>query len=143
MDYVVSMYTGLSKPGPGATAAEIAAFVIPSWQQSLITSILSVGTFFGSIIAGDLAELYGRRTTIILGCVIFMIGTAMQTASTEYKLLVAGRAIAGLGVGFESAIVILYMSEIAPRKIRGALIAGYQFCITIGLLVSQLLLHRS
>jgi len=45
----------------------------------------------------------------------------------------AGRAIAGLGVGFVSAVIILYMSEIAPRKIRGALVSGYQFCITIGL----------
>jgi sugar porter (SP) family MFS transporter len=45
--------------------------------------------------------------------------------------------IAGLGVGFESAIVILYMSEICPRKVRGALVAGYQFCITIGLLLAS------
>lgn len=51
-------------------------------------------------------------------------------------MIVAGRLIAGLGVGFESAIVILYMSEICPRKVRGALVAGYQFCITIGLLLA-------
>lgn len=51
-------------------------------------------------------------------------------------MIVAGRLIAGIGVGFESAIVILYMSEICPRKIRGALVAGYQFCITIGLLLA-------
>lgn len=52
-------------------------------------------------------------------------------------LLVTGRLIAGIGVGFESAIVILYMSEICPRKVRGALVAGYQFCITIGLLLAS------
>jgi sugar porter (SP) family MFS transporter len=51
--------------------------------------------------------------------------------------LVAGRLIAGIGVGFESAIVILYMSEICPRKVRGALVAGYQFCITLGLLLAS------
>jgi len=50
---------------------------------------------------------------------------------------VAGRLIAGLGVGFESAIVILYMSEICPKKVRGALVAGYQFCITLGLLIAS------
>ena len=53
-------------------------------------------------------------------------------------LIVAGRLVAGLGVGFESAIVILYMSEICPRKVRGALVAGYQFCITIGIMLASI-----
>lgn len=61
----------------------------------------------------------------------------LQIAAQGLGLIVAGRLIAGLGVGFESAIVILYMSEIAPRKVRGALVAGYQFCITIGLLLAS------
>lgn len=49
----------------------------------------------------------------------------------------AGRLIAGFGVGFVSAIIILYMSEIAPRKVRGAIVSGYQFCITIGLMLAS------
>ncbi|BEJ14422.1 hypothetical protein CspHIS471_0401890 [Cutaneotrichosporon sp. HIS471] len=110
---------------------------IPEWMSSLVTSILSAGTFFGALAAGDLADFYGRRTTIIAGCGVFIIGIILQVASTGYKLLVAGRAIAGIGVGFVSAIIILYMSEIAPRKIRGALVSGYQFCITIGLLLAS------
>jgi sugar porter (SP) family MFS transporter len=60
----------------------------------------------------------------------------MQIAASGRDLLVAGRAVAGIGVGFESAIVILYMSEICPKKVRGALVSGYQFCITIGLLLA-------
>ncbi|USW54246.1 Putative major facilitator, sugar transporter, major facilitator superfamily [Septoria linicola] len=106
---------------------------------SLIVSILSAGTFFGALLAGDFADYIGRKWTIILGCVIYAIGVAMQTAATGYivNLLVAGRLIAGIGVGFESAIVILYMSEICPRKVRGALVAGYQFCITLGILVAS------
>jgi sugar porter (SP) family MFS transporter len=60
----------------------------------------------------------------------------MQMAANGRDLLVAGRAIAGVGVGFESAIVILYMSEICPKKVRGALVSGYQFCITIGLMLA-------
>lgn len=65
-----------------------------------------------------------------------VIGVILQIALNGLGLLVAGRLIAGIGVGFESAIVILYMSEICPKKVRGALVAGYQFCITIGLLVA-------
>lgn len=133
MDYVIHTYTGL----PYNDSGNNKIWAIPSWKKSLIVSILSAGTFFGALIAGDLADFTGRRTTIIMGCVIFIIGVILQTASTTYKLLVPGRLIAGFGVGFVSAIIILYMSEISPRKVRGALVSGYQFCITIGILLAS------
>jgi MFS family permease len=60
----------------------------------------------------------------------------MQVASTTVPLLVGGRVIAGIGVGFVSAIIILYMSEVAPKAVRGAIVSGYQFFITIGLLLA-------
>ena len=132
MTYFIQLYTGLD---PATTPAE--KFTLPAYQKSLITSILSAGTFFGAIIAGDLADYFGRRITIIAGCVVFIIGVILQTASSALGLLVAGRLIAGFGVGFVSAIIILYMSEVAPKKVRGAIVSGYQFCITIGLLLAS------
>jgi MFS family permease len=75
-------------------------------------------------IAGDLADWFGRRTTVILGCIVYGIGCILQTASSGLGLLVAGRLIAGFGVGFVSAIIILYMSEIAPKAVRGAIVSG-------------------
>ncbi|EGD99560.1 monosaccharide transporter [Trichophyton tonsurans CBS 112818] len=135
MEYFITLFTGLKKsdfPPPNEDK-----FALPSWQKSLITSILSAGTFFGSIAAGDLADIIGRRTTIIAGCGIFIVGVILQTASAGLNLLVAGRLIAGIGVGFVSAIIVLYMSEIAPRKVRGAIVSGYQFCITVGLLLAS------
>lgn len=62
--------------------------------------------------AGDIADFLGRKWTIVMGCVIFLVGVVIETAATTIGTLSAGRAIAGVGVGFESAIVILYMSEI-------------------------------
>ncbi|EAL85732.1 sugar porter family MFS transporter [Aspergillus fumigatus Af293] len=132
MDYFITEFEGLDK---ATTPADL--FVIPSWKKSLITSILSAGTFFGSLIAGDLSDWFGRRTTIVAGCAIFIVGVVLQTASAATALLVVGRLIAGFGVGFVSAIIILYMSEIAPRKVRGAIVSGYQFCITIGLMLAS------
>ncbi|KAK2067311.1 hypothetical protein P8C59_001062 [Phyllachora maydis] len=126
MDYYIKM-----QDGPDATT-------LNAYKRSLITSILSAGTFFGALIAGDLADWIGRRLTVILGCLIFSIGVVLQTVSTSgLGLIVAGRLIAGFGVGFVSAIIVLYMAEISPRKVRGAIVSGYQFCVTLGLLLAS------
>jgi SP family sugar:H+ symporter-like MFS transporter len=133
MNYFIHQFTGL----PYSTLAS--DFAIPAWKQPLIVSILSAGTFTGAVAAGDCANFFGRRTIIIAGCGIFSVGIALQVVSSSYGLLIAGRLIAGIGVGFVSAIVILYMSEIAPRKVRGMIVSGYQFCIALGLLSME---HR-
>jgi len=151
MDYFIKQYTGAEYPdivfpGLASTDPKVVAykhdhFSIKSSNQSLVTSILSAGTFFGAIIAGDLADFIGRRMTIILGCFIFTIGGILEVASTGLNVMVGGRLVAGFGVGFISAIVILYMSEIAPKKVRGAVVAGYQFCITIGILLANCVVY--
>lgn len=95
---------------------EAAAISAP--HTSLIVSILSAGTFFGALIGGDCAEVIGRKWTVIMGCGIYMIGVVVQMITGNghgLGVIVAGRLIAGIGVGFESAIVILYMSEIVSN----------------------------
>ncbi|CAK7203095.1 hypothetical protein SEUCBS139899_005824 [Sporothrix eucalyptigena] len=136
MRYFIHTFENLPYPPTNATAAETANFVISSSHQSLIVSILSAGTFFGSIIAGDLADWFGRRTIIIIGCIVFCGGVIIEVASSTIPVLAVGRIIAGFGFGFVSSVIIMYMSEVAPRKVRGAIVSGYQFCITIGLLIA-------
>ena len=89
MPYFIHTFGGLPYPPLTATSA----FVIPAWRQSLIVSILSAGTFFGALLSGDLADMIGRRTTIILGCGIFAIGVILQTASSGYGLLIVSQSI--------------------------------------------------
>ena len=96
------------------------ATALSSSHQSLITSILSCGTFFGAIIAGDVADMIGRKWTVIMGCVIYILGVVVQMITGPghgLGVIVAGRLIAGFGVGFESAVVILYMSEIVSNNV--------------------------
>jgi len=107
-----------------------------SSQTSLIVSMLSLGTFFGALTVGPLADITGRRMGLIYACIIFTGGVVMQTASTAIPLFVAGRVIAGYGVGLVSALVPLYQSESAPKWIRGAIVSVYQLAITIGLLLA-------
>lgn len=86
---------------------------LSSPHQSLIVSILSAGTFFGALAAGDIADRIGRKWTVIAGCIIYLFGVVIQMITgpevNPLACIVAGRIIAGIGVGFESAIVILYM----------------------------------
>lgn len=106
-------------------------------QHSLIVSILSAGTFFGALISAQLADRFGRRSTIIAGCGVFMLGVTVQVAAADIPGLAVGRLLAGFGVGFVSATNILYMSEVAPRKVRGAIVASYQFAITLGIMLAS------
>jgi sugar porter (SP) family MFS transporter len=128
----------------GAGAKELT-----SSHSSLIVSILSCGTFFGALLAGDFADWWGRRTTVIIGCFVYIAGCVIQTATTVNNhtqalgLIVAGRLVAGFGVGFVSATIIMYMSEICPKKVRGALVSGYQFCITIGILLASCVVYAT
>lgn len=109
-----------------------------SSEHSLIVSILSLGTFFGSLAGSYFADWFGRRFTIIVSATfVFNLGVILQTASTSIPLLCAGRAIGGFGVGLISSCVPLYQAESTPKWIRGALIALYQLAITLGLLLAS------
>ena len=98
-----------SIPDPNYAIA-VANFHVTARDQSFTTSVLSAGTFFGAIMAGSVADFVGCRVAITTGCFIFSIGCMLETASTGLPVTVFGRVIAGFGVGFISAIVILYMS---------------------------------
>lgn len=132
MDYVKQQFGhAVSK------SVDPTGFIMASSQKSLITSILSAGTFIGALLGGGISENIGRRTTIMISSLIFAIGVAIQVGTVNVGGLVAGRLVAGLGVGGVSATVILYVSEISPRRVRGLLVSVYQWAITIGLLVAS------
>jgi SP family sugar:H+ symporter-like MFS transporter len=138
---VLAMPNWLETFGSAVEKSEAApdGFAITASQSSLIVSILSVGTFFGALIGAYVADILGRKSGIIFATLIFSAGVAMQTASTAIPLFVAGRCIAGLGVGLISTLVPMYQSECAPKWIRGAVVAGYQWAITIGLLLASVI----
>lgn len=90
-------------------------YLYDTWEKSLIVSILSAGTFFGALVSGALADWIGRKTTIIAGCVVFVVGVVVQLAYASVAALVVGRLVAGFGVGFVSAINILYGKHMRRR----------------------------
>jgi len=112
-------------------------FFISSSRQSLVTSILSAGTFFGSLAGAPIADHVGRRGGVFIASAVFVLGVALQTGCDTFPVFVVGRVFAGLGVGIVSTLIPMYLSECSPKWIRGAVVAGYQWAITIGLLLAS------
>ncbi|EGF99212.1 uncharacterized protein MELLADRAFT_50751 [Melampsora larici-populina 98AG31] len=116
-------------------------YILSTVNNSLVTSILSVGTFFGALLASPVGDLLGRRWGVIVSCGVFSIGVALQAASSSIPMFAVGRVFAGLGVGSTSCLVPMYQSECAPKWIRGAVVACYQWAITIGLLIAAVVVN--
>jgi SP family sugar:H+ symporter-like MFS transporter len=74
---------------------------------------------------------------IMLATIVFSAGVAFQIAAAAFPLFIAGRVLAGVGVGLISTLVPMYQSECAPKWIRGTVVAAYQWAITIGLLLAN------
>jgi len=105
-------------------------------QSGAVVSVFTGGAFFGAMFAGPAGDYLGRKKTIMLGALIFIVGGALQTAAQSLDFMYAGRAIAGLGVGFLVMIIPLYQAELAHPSIRGAVTALQQFMLGIGALVA-------
>ncbi|GAA6020446.1 hypothetical protein JCM11491_000249 [Sporobolomyces phaffii] len=116
-------------------------YALSSGTNSLVTSILSAGTFVGALCAYPAGDFLGRRYGIIMFLCLFFIGVALQTAATQLATFVVGRVFAGLGVGGTSCLVPMYQAEVAPKSIRGGLVACYQWMITIGLLIAAIVVN--
>ncbi|BGP10957.1 Plasma membrane low glucose sensor [Rhodotorula toruloides] len=116
-------------------------YYLPSYRDSLITSILSAGTFVGALASYPIGDFLGRRYGIMAFLFLFSIGVACQTGGTTLRTFVVGRIFAGLGIGGTSCLVPVYQSETAPKHLRGAVVGGYQLLITVGLFIAAVIVN--
>ena len=102
-----------------------------------IVTTLQCGCFVGALAAGIVADRLGRKPALLIAASLAIIGTIMQAASLGHiAVLYVGRFIAGLGVGGASMVTPLYISENAPRAIRGGLTGIYQLFIVTGIMLA-------
>lgn len=107
---------------------------------SVIVALFAVGGMIGGFLGGILADKIGRKKGIIINCVFGVLGGfCLATAKIfkVYELLFIGRFIIGLNCGLYTSLVPLYVSEIAPLKLRGGLGTVNQLGTTLGILFSQ------
>ena len=105
--------------------------------SSNIVSTLQAGCFFGSLVAYWVADRFGRRPSLLAAAATTILGVIIQTSSDGHtSALYVGRLVAGFGVGAASMLTPLYVSENAPRAIRGGLTGLYQLFIATGVMLS-------
>jgi len=111
-------------------------FQISDDAIQLVVSSLLWGAAFGALFSGVLSSHLGRRKTILISAVNFIIGAALCALSPNEHLLIVSRFILGIAVGIASFTAPLYLSEISPQSVRGSMISMYQLMITIGIVLA-------
>ncbi|KAK9316827.1 general substrate transporter [Lipomyces starkeyi] len=106
-----------------------------STKQGGITAAMAGGSFLGSLCAGFASDKLGRKYTIQLGAIIWMIGAAIQCSVQNVAQLICGRLIAGVAIGICSSQVPVYIAELSPKQIRGRLVGLFQWAVTWGIMI--------
>jgi len=107
-------------------------------DKSLITSATSFFALVASPVSGLLADLLGRKRVIILASSMFVVGALLQSFANTVFTLIVGRGIIGLAVGAASAVVPMYIAELAPSSYRGRLVMVLCLLITGGQVVAYI-----
>lgn len=100
---------------------------------------MSAGSFAGSIAAGWISDILGRRYSLMIASLIWIVGAMVQCSAQNVTHLVAGRVVSGLAVGITSSQTCVYLSELARAKIRGRVVGIQQWSIEWGILIMYLI----
>ncbi|XP_065029306.1 sugar transport protein MST4-like [Musa acuminata AAA Group] len=104
----------------------------------LFTSSLYLAALLSTFSASELCTKRGRRLTMQAASVFFLAGVVLNAAARNIAMLIIGRILLGVGVGFANQAVPLFLSEIAPVRVRGALNILFQLDVTIGIFVANI-----
>ncbi|WP_121811610.1 sugar porter family MFS transporter [Mucilaginibacter kameinonensis] len=109
----------------------------PLWE-GFLTGSLALGCIVGCIIAGSIAEKFGRKPGLMLAAFIFAVSSLAISFSTWLAYFITMRFAAGIGVGMASMLCPMYIAEISPAKVRGRNVAINQLTVVLGILITNL-----
>nr|WP_179390390.1 sugar porter family MFS transporter [Psychromicrobium silvestre] len=104
--------------------------------EGFVVSGLLLGAMIGAGASGKLSDRLGRKKLILGGAIIFIIGTIGAALAVNAPMLIAFRLVIGIGVGIVSVVVPMYLSELAPKHIRGGLSSLMQLMVTTGIFIA-------
>ncbi|KAL5838369.1 hypothetical protein ACOSQ3_015538 [Xanthoceras sorbifolium] len=111
---------------------------ITSVQVEILVGTLNICSLVGSLASGKTSDYIGRRYTIVLAASTFLIGALAMGLAPSFPFLVAGRVVAGIGVGYSLMIAPVYTAEISPTMKRGLLTSLPEFFIVMGILLGYI-----
>src|SRR5436309_173864 len=120
----------------GTTGALTETYHLSPFLLGLTVFSALCGTVLGSMLAGIPGERFGRRDSLRVLAILYLISGLGCAFAWNWYALVAFRFIGGLGVGGSSVLGPMYIAEIAPAKLRGRLVGAFQFNIVLGILVA-------
>ena len=113
-------------------------FLLATFPQELVVSVVLAGAAIGALTGGRLADRFGRRRMLLVTSVIFIAGAIICAVAPSLTVLVVGRAVVGIGIGLACTTVPVYISEVSPANARGWQVSLFQLAITIGILAAYL-----
>ena len=114
------------------------SFGLSTQMEEVLVSVVLVGSMIGALVGGTVADRIGRRATLIWGAILFILGSILAPLSPNVAVLIVARALLGVAIGFTSVTAPVYVSELAPPQSRGMLIGLYQFALTSGIALADL-----
>ncbi len=113
-------------------------FHLSTQMEEIVVSIVLIGSMLGAITGGMIADRIGRRATLLWGGIIFVVGSILAFLAPNVLVVIVARALLGVAIGFTSVTAPVYISELSPPQSRGMLIGLYQFALTVGIALADL-----
>ncbi len=113
-------------------------FHLSASGEGTVVSAVLFGATCGALVSGELADYFGRKRIILIISAVFTIGSIFTALAASVTAIIIGRVIIGLAIGVASFTAPLYIGEVAPPAMRGALVGLNQLAITIGILGSYI-----
>jgi sugar porter (SP) family MFS transporter len=113
-------------------------FGLTAWWEGFLTGTLALGCMVGCVMAGRLADHYGRRPSLMTAAAIFAVSSIAMALSNSLTTFMVARFVAGIGVGMASMLSPMYIAEVSPAEVRGRNVAINQLTIVIGILITNL-----
>lgn len=107
-------------------------------MQGLAMSVALLGCLIGAMVAGMMADRYGRKPLLLISAFIFLSSAYATGAFSSFNWFLAARFLGGIGIGIASGLSPMYIAEIAPTSIRGKLVSLNQLTIVLGILGAQI-----
>ena len=107
-------------------------------MQGLAMTTALVGCLMGAMVAGGMADRYGRKPLLLLSAVLFTVSAVATGAFNDFTLFNIARFVGGVGIGLASALAPMYIAEVSPAEIRGRMVSLNQMTIVLGILSAQI-----